>query len=251
MYAWLFAATLLALGAPPSPGGISLTPAVVTLTGMAGQSTTQRLTLRNDASVPLSFVMEAKDVVVREGRRELVVAGEVRSSIAATAVFSSRTVTVPPGQARSVDVTLTIPPGVEHRAVVALFRGTTLLGDPRAPSTASLGTLLAFELSDRRSLAAEDLRVTPQSPTANTTFEELVANDGAEPVVAKGAAVLLDGAGAIVARVAFEPRRVLPGERSVLRAEYGGELPPGRYRALSTVDWGGSPTTRGADLVIP
>lgn len=252
MHASLVVLTLLTLGAPRSGGGqLSLTPAAVDLAGKAGQSTTQRLTLRNDTPVALSFDLVARDVVVRDGRRELVDAGEIPSSIAATAVFSVRSVVVPARGSRSVDVTLTIPPGARHRAVVALFRGTTLLGDPRAASTASLGTLLAFDLSGGRSLVAEALRVTPQSASANTTFEETVVNDGAEPVLSKGAAVVLDPAGTIVARAAFAPRRVLPGERVVLRSEHGGELPRGRYRALATVEWAGQSVTRSAELVIP
>jgi hypothetical protein len=248
----ILAAALLGLGArSAAPEGVSLTPAVVQLAGGAGESTTQRLTLRNDTGVPLAFSLEARDVVVRHGRREMLAPGEIPASVAATAVFSDPAVIVQPHASRSVVVTLTIPPGVEHRAVVALFRGTTRLGDAGAGSTVSLGTLLTFTLSDHVSVRASELRVIPQSAAVNTAFEETLANDGHEPLVPKGVAVVLDAAGMLVARAAFEPRRLLPGEEVVFRTEFPGELRSGRYRALATFEFEGKAVTRAAELAIP
>lgn len=244
----LLAATL---SGPALDGQLALSPAAVQLSGKAGQTTTQRLTLRNGSSRPLHFVLEAQDVVVRDGRRVFVPAGELPGSIAATAVFSERAVTVPPGASRTVGVTVTVPPGAASRAVVALFRGTTRLGDARAAATASLGALLVFRLSDALSLAGAELRARPQTASTNTALEEELVNDGAEPVSARGVAVILDGAGAIAARVPFEPRRLLPGERILLRAEHPGELAPGSYRALATFDYEGRSLTRTAALVVP
>lgn len=242
---------LHAAPAAPRSSQVSLAPAVVELSGKAGQSTTQRLRLTNGAPVPLAFAMEALDVVVAGGARRLVAAGDTPASIAATAVFSERSLVVPPGATRTVDVTLTIPPGVAHRAVVVMFRGTTRLGDARASSTASLGTLLTFKLSDGASLEADALQVTPQTGAANASFEQVVVNAGTEPVVPRGAAIVIDRSGAVAARVAFDARRVLPGERTTLRAEYGGELPPGRHRVLATFEYAGRTLTRTAEVVVP
>lgn len=243
------AAALLAAAAalPAAAGELSLAPAVVQLSGRAGESTTQRLTLRNDTDLPLEFTLEARDVVVRDGKRVQLPPGEIPASIAATAVFSTPAVSIPPGQSRSVDATFTVPPGVRHRAVVAVFRGTTRVGS----STVSLAALLAFTLSDEISVAAAELRAQPQTATANAAFETALRNDGAEPVVPKGVAVVLDERGALVARTPFEPRRVLPGEQVVVRAEYPGELRTGRYRALATFEYAGRTVTRSAELVVP
>lgn len=49
-------------------GGISLSPAVVMLTGQPGQSYRQTLRLTNHTSRELSFRLEAQDVVADEGR---------------------------------------------------------------------------------------------------------------------------------------------------------------------------------------
>ena len=79
----------------------------------------------------MAFEMVAKDVIVRNGRRVFVSAGDLPGSIAATAVFSQKLVTVNPGQLASVDVTVTIPPNPSGRAMVAYFQGTTRI--PNGP----------------------------------------------------------------------------------------------------------------------
>ena len=230
-----------------SAQSLTLSPAAVPLRGLPGQSTTQSLTLGNGTSLDLDFALEAKDVVVRDGRRVFVDAGETVPSIAETAVFSSRRLTVPAGESRTVQVTLTLPPGASHRAVVALFRGLTRVGN----TLPSVGTLLTFTLSGEFVLTPSDLLVDPQSATANLAFEELLANDGKEPLVPKGVAVLLDKAGAIVGKAAFPTRRLLPGERQAVRAEYAGELPPGGYRVLATFEYEGRALTRAAEFQVP
>jgi hypothetical protein len=232
-------------------GNLSLSPAVVPLAGRFGQSTTQGLTIRNDTALDLSFDLMAKDVAVREGQRVFVDAGELPDGIAATAVFSARTVTVPAGRSQTVEVTLTLPPATRQRAVVALFRGTTPIRNGAGTATASLGTLLTFTLTPDVSLAASELVARTQSPTRNATFEQTFANDGHEPAIVKGVTVVLDGEGALVGRVPFETRRLLPGEAVTLGSEYSGELPAGAYRALSTVDVDGRAVTRAASFEVP
>ena len=247
----------LALALLAAPAGavaqtLSLSPAVVPLSGRFGQSTRQTLALTNGTPLDLAFELEAKDVVVRDGQRVFVEAGEVAGSIAATAVFSARRVSVPPGAAASVDVTLTLPAAAAHRAVVVLFRGVTPIRDGRgASTTASLGTLLTFSLSDDCSVAAEELAVRPQTASSILGFEQAFANDGREPVVLKGVTVVLDAGGSIVGKAPFRPHRLLPGERASLRADHAGELPPGRYRALATFDFEGRAVTRAADFEVP
>jgi hypothetical protein len=148
-------------------------------------------------------------------------------------------------------VTFTIPPGVRHRAVVALFKGTTLIGDEGVRSTASLGTLLTFSLGDDVAATASALRVTPPTAAGNAAFEATFTNEGTEPVEPRGVAVVLGAGGTILARVPFDARRVLPGELVVLRTEFAGDLEPGAYIALATFEFNGRSLTRTAKLEIP
>jgi hypothetical protein len=244
----LLAGSLLAAAATPHT--LSLTPAVVTLRGTGGQSTVQTLTVTNANDSEMSFELAAKDVVMRDGRREFVDPVEVPASIAASAIFSTPYVTVPAGASRSVRVTLTLPAAVAHRAVVVLFRAATKVPYGQSAALVSLGTLMTFTLSDRVSIAASDLRVQPQSPAANLALAESMTNDGDEPAVAKGIAVILDDNKSVVGKATFAPHRLLPGEAATFTTEYAGELPAGHYRVLSTFEFEGRTVTRSAEVVI-
>jgi hypothetical protein len=217
-------------------GALSAAPAVVMLRGNPGQSTTQVLTIMNSTSQPFSFEMLARDVVVRKGARSFVDAGKVAGSVAATAVFSTRAATVLPGEKMRVSVTLTVPANPTVRAVVTMFHGTSKMNSHGMHVVASLGTLMTFALTDQVSANASPLEVKSPTSSTNLTLAQRLANDGNEPLFAKGMLAILNGAGTLVAKSALPARRLLPGETTDVRAEYPGELLRGHYRALITYD---------------
>src|ERR1700739_1184229 len=108
---------------PAEKPSISLTPAVVRATGGFRQTLSHRLPLTNPTARDFAFEMVAEDVVVKDGKRVFVTAGETPNSIAASAVFTQKTVLVKPFSSAAVDVRLTLPAETSIRAVVAMFRG--------------------------------------------------------------------------------------------------------------------------------
>src|ERR1700716_1702690 len=98
---------------------ISLSPAVVMAKGNFGQGLTQTLTLTNQTARDFAFEMVAEDVVIKDGKRVFVPAGETPNSIAASAVFAQKTVLVKPFSSVTVEVRLTLPAQTNLRAVVA------------------------------------------------------------------------------------------------------------------------------------
>jgi len=90
--------------------------AVVMLRGKTGESASQTLVMRNSTSRLMSFDVVAQDVVVSGGRRRMIPAGAIAGSIAATAVFSTRHITVPAGGSTAVTMTVTVPPNAAPRA---------------------------------------------------------------------------------------------------------------------------------------
>ncbi|MBV8544784.1 MAG: Fn3-like domain-containing protein [Acidobacteria bacterium] len=228
--------TLASLPAFAASGSLSVSPAVVMLQGTPGQSTTQTLTIVNSSDQPFSFDLKAEDAVARNGNRVYVKAGELAGSIAATAVFSRKSVTVAPGERTNVTITVTIPPKPASRAIIALFHGTTRMKSAGMNATASLGTLMTFALSDNATATATPLSVRPPSRTANLSVSQQLVNSGSEPVLARGVLAIINPGGTLVAKQALPARRVLPGETFAVNAEYGGELAAGHYRAFVTYD---------------
>jgi hypothetical protein len=237
---------------PADKPSISLTPAVVMAKGSFSQTLSQTLTLTNQTARDFAFEMVAEDVVVKDGKRIFVTAGETPNSIATSAVFTQKTVLVKPFSSASVDVRLTLPAQTNIRAVVAMFRGTDKLptSSGAVGMTASLGSLITFNLSDNVKLQPETVRVIPASETANMKIAQWISNAGTEPVLPEGAAVVLNASGVLVGKAAFDPQRLLPGERLEFSAEYPGELPPGNYRALCSYQFEGKTLTSEAPFEI-
>jgi hypothetical protein len=253
------------LNTPPS---ISLSPAVIMAKGSLGQELTQTLTLNNNTGLDLAFELVAEDVIVKDGKRVFVPAGETANSIAASAVFSSKTVEVKglaapflakntilikAYSAGSADVRMTLPSHTDIRAVAVMFRGTDKL--PTSSSsvgmTASLAALVTFNLSENVKLQPEPLRVIPASDTANMTIAQWIANTGSEPALPEGTAAILSNSGSLVGKTTFAAQRLLPGERLEFTAEYPDQLRPGDYRALCSFQFEGKTLTSDATFKVP
>jgi len=221
--------------------------------GSFGQGLTQTLTLSNQTGRDFAFDLVAEDVIIKDGKRVFVPAGETPNSIAATAVFSQKTVLVKPFSSASVDVRLTLPAQTNLRAVVAMFRGTDKLptSSGAVGMTASLGTLITFNLTDNVKLQPEAVRVNPASETANMSIAQWISNSGTEPALPEGTAAVLNSNGGLVGKAIFPALRLLPGERLEFSAEYQGELPPGNYRALCSFQFEGKTLTSEGSFEVP
>ncbi|HEV8658197.1 MAG TPA: hypothetical protein VGS96_06180 [Thermoanaerobaculia bacterium] len=237
-------------GIVQAQGTLTVSPAVLELRGTVGQSTTQPLTMSNATDRAMTFEMKAKDLIVRNGHRVTVDAGEMPGSIAATAVFSRKLVTVPPGQTARVDVTLTIPPKPSSRAVVILFQGMTKVPSGAMAATVSLGIVLTFTLSQNVALNPSTLTVNPPTKSSNLTVSQRCTNTGSEPIATKAILAIINRSGRLVGKSAVPERRLLPGETAEVRTEYAGDLAPGQYRALMTYDLGGKTVTSTADFSV-
>jgi hypothetical protein len=232
-------------------GSMSVSPAVVMLRGETGQSTTQTLSFTNGTSQTLAFDMKAMDAVVRDGTRVYVEPGTVPGSIAATAAFSPRTFTVAPQESINITVTITIPSQTPVRAIAVMCHGTTRLGTGPLQMTGSVGTLMTFAIKGDV-IAADASVLAIQVPTSSVNFvaAQQVANSGTEPVVVTGMLAILNASGALVGKQAIPGWRMLPGERTDVRVEYGGDLLPGRYRALVTYDLTDKTLTSSAEFTV-
>lgn len=238
--------------ARPAAPTVSLSPAVVEARGKVGQTLSETLTLTNQTAGEFAFDMVAQDVIVRDGKRVFVPAGQLPNSIAQTAVFSQSSGIAKPYASASVDVRLTIPPETAIRAVVVIFKGSAIPPKEKGAvgMVASLGTLITFTLSDDARIVADDVRITPQTEASNLAIVDRLKNSGTEPAVVSGVAALLDRSGKLAGKVPFEGQRLLPGEQLDFKAEYPSELQPGTYRVLCTFAYEGKQFTNAGTFDV-
>jgi hypothetical protein len=191
-------------------------------------------------------------VIVKDGKRIFVPAGETERSIAATAVFSQKSVVVKPFTSASVDVRFTIPEETNIRAVVALFRGTNRIASSSGAvgMTASLGTLITFNLTPNVNVKPEPIQVLPATEAANLAVSEWMTNSGTEPILPEGVAAVLNSKGALVGKATFPVQRLLPGERLEFKAEYPDQLEPGTYKVLCSFQFEGKTLTTDGSFVV-
>ncbi len=237
---------------PLAQSSVSLAPAVVMVRCKFSQGDTHTLTLTNQTQQDFAFEMVAEDVVVRDGKRGFVPAGETPGSIAATAVFSQKQVVVKASQSVSVGVTFTVPSGTLVRAAVALFRGLNDVSS-RGPvmMTASLGALFTFTVSENFQVEGSPIAVSEQSATANLGISQVLTNTGSEPVIAGGIAAVLNETGTLVGKVSFAEQRLLPGERLLFQTEYPAELNAGRYRVFASFHYEEKVITNSTEFKMP
>lgn len=243
--------TAAAPATEPSHPTIALAPAVVMLRGKPGQSATQTLTISNQLAFDMRFEIEAQDVVVRDGKRVFVPAGQIPSSVAAGVVAAPASVVAPAGQSASVNITLTAPTSTGQRAIVVFFKSKLpSAGKETLGFGASLGALITLNLSDDVKVASGPMTTTPQTASANVTLSEELENTGAEPVIPKGVVAILDQRGKRVAKASFDSHRLLPGERAVFKVSSPAFLAPGRYRAMSSFEYEGKVLTNVGEFTV-
>ncbi len=114
-----------------------------------------------------------------------------------------------------------------------------------------MGTLITFNLSTDYQVEAGPVQASLQTVTANTILSEELHNRGSEPVVPKGVIVILNASGKRMAKASFGTERLLPGERLMVAATNPTQLPPGRYRTLSSFEFERKVVTSAGEFTIP
>lgn len=236
----------------PAAPSLALSPGVIQVKAQPGSSSSHVMTMTNLTGTKFRFVLEAFDVVIRDGKRVFIAAGETEGGIARSAVFDPPAIELNPGEAGKVKVTLTIPAAPKVRAVVAIFHGQTALpGKGTLMVTGSLGTLITYNLSARIEIRAGAPTVSPQTGNANLTVSQQLENDGQEPAIPKGTLAVLKSSGDLIGRVRIEPHRLLPGEKFNCEVEYPHSLRPGKYRAMMSIQHEGGVQTSSIEFQVP
>jgi hypothetical protein len=250
----LAAGTILMLASLLAHAGetITVAPASLSLKGNAGKMHTQNFRLSNLTERPYTFKVDVADVVVENGQRHFVPAGQTANGIATLVTPKHSELRLSPGQEATVPVTFVMPSESRIRAVAIFFHGVPETVAPNQRRILlNLGAVVDFSMSNEVLLDSLSLDITPQTATTNTVIRQQLANIGPEPTIVRGVAAFLDQSGKLVGKAALSQKRLLPGERNAVTAEFAGTLPSGRYRVVSSLEYSGETMTQIAELIIP
>jgi hypothetical protein len=99
-------------------------------------------------------------------------------------------------------------------------------------------------------VTSSEVTVHPQTETQPLRVSLELTNTGTEPVIPEGVVALLSDSGKMVGKAPFAGQRLLPGERLQFAAEYGAQLRPGRYRAVTSLQFEDKTLSKTADFTI-
>jgi hypothetical protein len=89
-------------------------------------------------------------------------------------------------------------------------------------------------------LSVDALTIAPPTASQPLKADVKLTNTGDVHLFPKGTLVIMDRKRKVVGHAGFEKQRMLPGEERAATVKYGGDLKPGEYDAILTVDYGES-----------
>jgi hypothetical protein len=225
---------------------IGASPAYLELTLDRGKTSAQSVLLFNSGKDPVTVRAYAWDWWHEpQNSRKFAPPGTLPHSAAKWISFVPDTVTVHPQKAVNVTVIVNTPPDAQAGNYAVAWFEAVPEANPNAKELrigARLGVLVMTDVrgSTRPAVRIDDVKVSPPTDTQMLQVDLTVVNSGDVHLFPKGTLVLMSSARKLVGHTSFEKRRLLPGEKAPVSVSWGGDLEPGQYQAILTVDYGDS-----------
>ncbi|NLG80113.1 MAG: hypothetical protein GX492_09915 [Firmicutes bacterium] len=256
----LIALACLALAATAAAGGIQIAtePQVIRKTILPGERTSFDMEVRNTGSVAVEVVPEVVDLAVDEAGYNVEVSpgSGYRWGVREIASISPKKLTLRPGEAKKVKVSLAAPKSLSGGRYGILFFAAS---DPTATGQIRMvvrcGSLLFLTVPRTETYSGQirEVRVVPASDTGGVlgTFEAVFANEGNVHFTAIGRLGLFK-AGKVVADLLLEggTGTILPGGARRYRAVLPADIPDGEYRATVAFTFEGRTARLEKTLVV-
>lgn len=245
-----------ATGAPPAgpaaASAVGITPISVDAKVKRGSTYTQTYTLSNNTPARLRFRCSVSDYWYDEQNRRVTDRpGTLPRSASPWVQLTPSEVVVEPHSSASVKAVVSVPgsaaggyytmPVFEATPDDAAAVYTTSYGGTTA--TASIGFrfrgLMMLTTEDAAEYNVEIMDGGVRPPTASAPLELSldVLNRSTTHARLRGTFTILNSSGAQAGRGRIQEKRFMPGQRAVYKAEWAGELAPGRHTAVVTLSY--------------
>lgn len=243
--ALLAAAGIIAhAGAARADVSIGASPASLELTLERGKTTAQPVLLFNQGKDPVTVTAYAWDWWHEKGNsRKFGPPGTLPHSAAKWISFIPEKVTVEPGKGVNVTVVVATPKDAAAGNYAVAWFEAIPEANPKSKELrvgARLGVLVLTEVrgASKPGVSIDLLKISPPTASQPLKADVKLTNSGDVHLFPKGTLVLMDKNHKLVGHIAFEKQRLLPGEDRDVTLKYGGDLKPGEYQGILTIDYG-------------
>jgi hypothetical protein len=254
---FLFAAAIAGPVAARADIMLGASPASLEMTLERGKTAAQTILLFNQGKDEVTVNAYAWDWwYEKENPRKFAPPGTLPHSAAKWISFIPEKITIKPGKGANVTVVVSTPADASSgNYAVAWFEAL-----PEANANAKelrvgarLGVLVLTEVKNATKPSVNIDQLNLSAPTATQPFkaEIKLTNTGDVHLFPKGTLVIMDKNRKLVGHVGFEKQRLLPGEDREVTVKYGGDLRPGEYQIILTIDYGeAGATVKTANLTV-
>jgi hypothetical protein len=244
-------ALLAALLPRPSRAEVSIgaSPASLEIVLDKGKTTAQTILLFNQGKDPVTVNAYAWDWWHEPGNpRKFAPPGSLPHSAAKWISFVPEKITVNPGKGANVTVVVNTPKDASAGNYAVAWFEAVPEATPNSKELrvgARLGVLVMTEVrgETKPAVVVEDLTISPPTASQALKADIKLTNSGDVHLFPKGTLVVMDRKRKLVGHVGFEKQRMLPGEERSVTVKYGGDLKPGEYEAILTIDYGDAGAT--------
>jgi hypothetical protein len=232
--------------AVPARADVSLgaSPASLDMTLDRGKTAAQTVLLFNQGKDPVTVTAYAWDWWHEPGNpRKFAPPGTLPHSAAKWISFVPEKVTVSPGKGANVTVVIATPSDASAgNYAVAWFEAIpdAKPGAKELRVGARIGVLVLTEVrgQSKPAVTVDALTISPPTASQPLKADIKITNSGDVHLFPKGTLVIMDHKRKLVGHVGFDKQRLLPGEDRKVTLKYGGDLKPGDYEVILTVDYG-------------
>ena len=241
---FLLAATLAGPAASRADIMIGASPASLEMTLERGKTAAQTILLFNQGKDEVTVNAYAWDWwYEKENPRKFAPPGTLPHSAAKWISFIPEKITIKPGKGANVTVVVATPANASAGNYAVAWFEALPEANPNAKELrvgARLGVLVLTEVKNATKPSVSIDRLKLSAPTASQPLKAniRITNTGDVHLFPKGTLVIMDKKQKLVGHVGFEKQRLLPGEAREVTVTYGGELRPGEYQLILTVDYG-------------
>lgn len=236
--------------------GMTVSPSRVRLQKPVGETASQKIVISNSGTYPLRIETDAADMLIVPNEKGLSVRDEAppattpHSCARWIQVPGIQDLVIPPGEASEVEFVISPPPEVKSGGYGAyLF----IIGRPIVPkqqdtskttvqmvTVPRLGISVVYEVAGtvQRKGDLLKLEVTPPSKTEPLRIFHQFKNTGNAEVVLSGSFHILDSEEVLVGKGSLRILKMFSGETGVAETLWEGDLPPGKYKAMVTLEIG-------------